>query len=232
MHYLTRPIRNFGILMIPITSLLTFAINIAIPSAAGVGAVVGTTLIPLLLRAGFKPAAAAAAVLMGTTGSLLSPGLSHNAYVSDMAHMSIMDLISYHGIYSLMIGVVGAVGLCIVCWVLGDNKGEKMAEANPAADAETSSFKPSPIKAFVPLIPIILMLVFTFWIPSVKMGVAPAMLIGTIVCLIVAMCDPQQFSKQFFKGMGDSYGSIMGIIIAAGVLAAGLTASGLSLIHI
>lgn len=59
--------------MIPITSLLTFAINIAIPSAAGVGAVVGTTLIPLLLRAGFKPAAAAAAVLMGTTGSLLSP---------------------------------------------------------------------------------------------------------------------------------------------------------------
>lgn len=120
-HYLTRPVRNVGILMIPITSLLTFAINIAIPSAAGVGAVVGTALIPLLLRAGFKPAAAAAAVLMGTTGSLLSPGLSHNAYVSDMAHMSIMDLISYHGIYSLMIGVVGAVGLCIVCWFLGDN---------------------------------------------------------------------------------------------------------------
>lgn len=226
-HYLTRPIRNVGILMIPITSLLTFAINIAIPSAAGVGAVVGTTLIPLLLRAGFKPAAAAAAVLMGTTGSLLSPGLSHNAYVSDMAHMSIMDLISYHGIYSLMIGVVGAVGLCIVCWVLGDNKGEKIAEANPASDAEPSNFKANPIKAFVPLIPIILMLVFTFWIPSVKMGVAQAMLIGTIVCLIVAMCDPQKFSKQFFKGMGDSYGSIMGIIIAAGVLAAGLTASGL-----
>lgn len=203
-HYLTRPIRNVGILMIPITSLLTFAINIAIPSAAGVGA-----------------------VLMGTTGSLLSPGLSHNAYVSDMAHMSIMDLISYHGIYSLMIGVVGAVGLCIVCWVLGDNKGEKIAEANPASDAEPSNFKANPIKAFVPLIPIILMLVFTFWIPSVKMGVAQAMLIGTIVCLIVAMCDPQKFSKQFFKGMGDSYGSIMGIIIAAGVLAAGLTASGL-----
>ena len=143
-HYLTRPIRNVGILMIPITSLLTFAINIAIPSAAGVGAVVGTTLIPLLLRAGFKPAAAAAAVLMGTTGSLLSPGLSHNAYVSDMAHMSIMDLISYHGIYSLMIGVVGAVGLCIVCWVLGDNKGEKMAEANPAADAERPPLSRAP----------------------------------------------------------------------------------------
>ncbi len=75
--------------------------------------VVGTTMIPLLLRAGFKPAAAAAAVLMGTTGSLLSPGLSHNAYVSDMAHMTIMELISYHGKFSLMIGVVGAIGLSL-----------------------------------------------------------------------------------------------------------------------
>lgn len=82
-HYLTRPIRNVGILMIPITSLLTFAINIAIPSAAGVGAVVGTTLIPLLLRAGFKPAAAAAAVLMGTTSGLVSQRLCfrHGSYV-------------------------------------------------------------------------------------------------------------------------------------------------------
>lgn len=225
-HYLTKPIRNVGILMIPITSLLTFAINIAIPSAAGVGAVVGTTLIPLLLRAGFKPAAAAAAVLMGTTGSLLSPGLSHNAYVSDMAKMSIMDLISYHATYSLMIGIVGAVGLCLVCLFLGDNKGEKIAAEQETSDKD-SSFKPNPLKAIVPLIPIALMLIFTFWVPSVKMGVAQAMLIGTIVCLIVAWTDPQKLSKEFFKGMGDSYGSIMGIIIAAGVLAAGLTSSGL-----
>ena len=59
------------------------------------------------------------------------------------------------------------------------------------------------------------------------MGVAQAMVIGTIVCLLVSFKKPQQFSKEFFKGMGDSYGAIMGIIIAAGVLAAGLTASGL-----
>ncbi len=226
-HYLTRPIRNVGLLMIPITSLLTFGINIAIPSAAGVGAVVGTTMIPLLLRAGFKPAAAAAAVLMGTTGSLLSPGLSHNAYVSDMAHMTIMELISYHGKFSLMIGVVGAIGLFIVCWLLGDNKGEKTSVQALEQQEATTDFKPSPIKALVPLIPIVLMLVFTFWVPSVKMGVAQAMVIGTIVCLLVSFRKPQEFSKEFFKGMGDSYGAIMGIIIAAGVLAAGLTASGL-----
>ena len=118
-YYLSRPIRNLGLFLIPLCALITFFINIAIPSAVGVGAVVGSTLIPLMLRAGIKPAAAAAAVLSGTMGSLLSPGLSHNAYVSEMAGMGIMDLISYHSVYSFMIGGVAAVGVFIVCMFVG-----------------------------------------------------------------------------------------------------------------
>lgn len=221
-HYLARPIRNIGIVLIPMSVVITFFINVAIPSAVGVGAVVGTTLIPIMLRAGIKPAAAAAAILMGTTGSLLSPGLSHNAYVSEMAHMTIMELIQYHANFSLLIGAVGAIGLTLVVFLLGDNKGEKVA-----SDDTTNGFVPNPIRALVPLIPIVLMLVFTFWIPNVSMGVTQAMLIGTVACLAVARPDAQVFSKKFFQGMGDSYGEIMGIIIAAGVLAAGLKASGL-----
>lgn len=221
-HYLARPIRNIGIVLVPMSVIITFFINVAIPSAVGVGAVVGTTLIPIMLRAGIKPAAAAAAILMGTTGSLLSPGLSHNAYVSEMAHMSIMELIQYHANFSLMIGAIGAIGLTIVVFVLGDNKGEKVS-----GDDTADGFVPNPIRALVPLIPIVLMLVFTFWIPNISMGVTQAMLIGTVACLAVARPDAQVFSKKFFQGMGDSYGEIMGIIIAAGVLAAGLKASGL-----
>lgn len=159
---------------------------------------------------------------MGTTGSLLSPGLSHSAYVSEMAHMTIMELIQYHANFSLMIGAIGAIGLTIVVFVLGDNKGEKVS-----GDDTADGFVPNPIRALVPLIPIVLMLVFTFWIPNISMGVTQAMLIGTVACLAVARPDAQVFSKKFFQGMGDSYGEIMGIIIAAGVLAAGLKASGL-----
>ena len=221
-HYLARPIRNIGIILVPMSVIITYFINVAIPSAVGVGAVVGTTLIPIMMRAGIKPAAAAAAILMGTTGSLLSPGLSHNPFVAEMAHMSVMELIQYHANFSLMIGAIGAIGLTIVVYVLGDNKGEKLVDAG--AD---DGFVPSPIRAIVPLIPIVLMLVCTFWLPKVSMGVTQAMLIGTVVCLFVARPDAQVFSKKFFQGMGDSYGEIMGIIIAAGVLAAGLKASGL-----
>lgn len=50
------------------------------------------------------------------------------------------------------------------------------------------------------------------------MGVAQAMVIGAIFALIVSWVNPQQFTKDFFKGMGEGYGSVRGIIITAGVL--------------
>ena len=95
-HYLTSPIRGLGIFLLPVCTTITFFINIAIPSAAGCAAAVGSTLIPVMLRAGIKPAAAAAAVLGGTIGSYLSPGTCHNVFVANMAKMSEMDFISYH----------------------------------------------------------------------------------------------------------------------------------------
>ena len=126
-----------------------------------------------------------------------------------------------------MIGVVGAIGLFIVCWLLGDNKGEKTSVQALEQQEATTDFKPSPIKALVPLIPIVLMLVFTFWVPTVKDGCCSGHGHWYNCLPPRQLQKPQQFSKEFFKGMGDSYGAIMGIIIAAGVLAAGLTASGL-----
>lgn len=56
-HYLASPIRGLGIFLLPVCTTITFFINIAIPSAAGCAAAVGSTLIPVMLRAGIKPAA-------------------------------------------------------------------------------------------------------------------------------------------------------------------------------
>ena len=64
------PLKKLGGLLIPVTTLLTFAINIAIMSAAGTAATAGATFIPLLIRAGIRPAAAAAAVGGGTMAGL------------------------------------------------------------------------------------------------------------------------------------------------------------------
>ncbi len=226
-HYLAAPIRGLGVFLIPICTAVTFFINIAIPSAAGCAAAVGSTLIPVMLRAGIKPAAAAAAVMGGTIGSYLSPGTSHNPFVAEMAGIDVMDFIAFHAMWSILCGVILVVGLLVVCMFLGDHKGEKVdVEAQ-----KNDNFKPNPIKAIMPLVPITILVVGNVWLPAIKMGVAQAMVLGAVITLLVGFAfdrtNPQEFSKQFFNGMGKGYADVMGIIIAAGVFAAGLRATGL-----
>ena len=226
-YYLATPIRGLGIFLIPICTAITFFVNIAIPSAAGCAAAVGSTLIPVMLRAGIKPAAAAAAVLGGTIGSYLSPGTSHNPYVAKMANIDVMDFIGFHATYSVMCGAILVIGVLIVAFLLGDHKGDKNAQVDQSKLQKNDDFTPSPIKAIVPLVPIVILVCGNLWIPAIKMGVAQAMLIGAICALVIARANPQDFTKQFFSGMGKGYADVMGIIIAAGVFAAGLRATGL-----
>ena len=226
-HYLAAPVRGLGIFLIPVCTVITFFVNIAIPSAAGCAAAVGSTLIPVMLRAGIKPAAAAAAVLAGTIGSYLSPGTSHNPYVAKMANMEVMDFIGFHSTYSLMCGAILVVGVLLVCLVLRDNKGDANAQVGESKLQKQDDFSPSVLKALVMLVPIAILVCGNLWVPAIKMGVAQAMVIGAICALAVGRCNPQEFSKQFFNGMGKGYADVMGIIIAAGVFAAGLRAAGL-----
>ena len=225
-HYLSAPIRGLGILLVPVSTIITFFVNIAIPSAAGCAAAVGSTLIPLMLRAGIKPAAAAAAVLAGTIGSYLSPGTSHNPFVAKMAGMDVMQFSGTHTYYSLMCGALWVVGTALVCFLMGDGKGDANAQVDESK-LKNEAFTPSPLRAIVPLIPITILVVGNLWVPAIKMGVAQAMLIGAICALVFSLSDPQVFSKKFFDGMGKGYADVLGIIIAAGVFAAGLRATGL-----
>ena len=221
-HYLAAPIRGLGVFLIPICTAVTFFINIAIPSAAGCAAAVGSTLIPVMLRAGIKPAAAAAAVMGGTIGSYLSPGTSHNPFVAEMAGIDVMDFIAFHAMWSILCGVILVVGLLVVCMFLGDHKGEKVdVEAQ-----KNDNFKPNPIKAIMPLVPITILVVGNVWLPVIKMGVAQAMLIGVTYTMIVTRINPQNAFKEFFNGAGKGYGNVLGIIISAGVFAAGLREAG------
>lgn len=225
-HYLAAPIRGMGLFLVPVSTVITFFVNIAIPSAAGCAAAVGSTLIPLMLRAGIKPAAAAAAVLAGTIGSYLSPGTSHNPFVAKMAGMDVMEFIGTHTYYSLMCGAILVVGTAVVCFLMGDGKGDTNAQVDETK-IKNEDFTPNPLKALVPLVPITILVVGNMWVPAIKMGVAQAMLIGAICALVVSLSNPQEFSKKFFDGMGKGYADVLGIIIAAGVFAAGLRAPGL-----
>ena len=210
--FLAAPLNKLGILLIPATTIITSFINVAIPSASGCAAAVGATF-----------------VLMGTFGSNISPGTSHNSVVAKIANMDMMDLISLHTPYSIAMVLIGAVGLTIVCLILRDNKptAKELEDYYTSADHSGGIERINPLKAIAPLVPLVILLLGNSYVPVIKMGVAQAMVIGAIFALIVSWVNPQQFTKDFFKGMGEGYGSVMGIIITAGVFAAGLKATGL-----
>ena len=249
-NLLTRPLGNIGFLLIPIVVALTYFINIAIPSAAGCSAAVGATLIPVMMAAGVKPEMAGAAVFAGTFGSVLSPGSAHNVFVADMvkAHnpsYTVQDVIAVQfssAITALIVVLIVMSITAIVCKdytngvnYLAQKEGGANSVASNSADGSNLDAQPQKINvlyALMPLVPLVILVIggtslnqvsFLKW---TKMGVAEAMLLGAILTIAVTLTDPQKITKEFFKGMGSAYAEIIGIIIAAGVFVAGLSACG------
>lgn len=90
---LVKPLGLLGIFLLPFCMLVASCVAIAIPSAAGCAAALGPTMIPLMVRAGFHPAIAGAAILGSILPSALSPGSSHNVWIAKISNMDVMDLI-------------------------------------------------------------------------------------------------------------------------------------------
>ena len=211
-------------LLIPGTTLATFVINIALPSAAGCSAAVGAIFIPILMSSGVHPAMAAAAVKSGTFGSMLSPGLMHNGVIAKLANVGIMDVIQNHMVADIVAVVITALSVTILAYVMKEHKGH---ESDSSVVIE-EGFKSNMLYALMPILPvIILVLGATGKVPLLKMGVPHAMLIGAIVSLIVTRSNPAELTKQFFNGMGNGYADILGIIISVGVFVSGMKAMGL-----
>ena len=216
-------LKKMGFLLIPGATLATFVVNIAIPSAAGCSAAVGVIFIPIMMSAGIHPAMAAAAVKSGTYGSMLNPGLVHNAVIAKLANTQITTVIGNHMMATVAGVVVAAVVLTVLSIVLKENKGYV-----PEGGAAVEDMTINPLYSLMPLIPVIILLLgSTGVVPALKMGVPHAMVIGAIISLAATRKNPVELTKNFFNGMGDAYANIIGIIISVGVFVAGLNALGL-----
>ena len=223
-HLVANALTKIRPLLIPGATLGTFAINIALPSAAGVSAAVGTIFIPILMAAGVYPATAAAAVYAGTFGSLLSPGLAHNPFVAKIAGVNVMDVIKVHSTADIVAVLIGAVSITIIAYVLKENRGFGADNSH-----RPDGFKPNPLYAVIPIMPVLILVLGSMGISPVlqRVGVPHAMLIGTIIGVAATRTNPTQVTKALFDGMGNAYGNIFGIIISAGVFVGGMEAIGL-----
>lgn len=222
-NFLAKGLTKVHFLIIPGVVLATFAVNMALPSAAGTAAAAGAIFIPIMMGAGIHPAMAAAAVKCGTYGSMLNPGLAHNPFVAKIAGVGVMDVIAFHYKANLASLVIAAITITVIAYMTHENK-DHFTEGLELEE----NFKVNYLYALMPIIPIaILLLGATKIVPIFKMGVAQAMIIGCILALAVTRTNPAELTKSFFDGMGKAYADIIGIIISAGVFVAGMNAMGL-----
>ncbi|SEQ62077.1 C4-dicarboxylate transporter DcuC [Basfia succiniciproducens] len=232
-HLLTKPLGGLKFFLIPVATVITFFINIAIPSAAGCAAAVGATLIPILKSAGVRPATAGAAILAGTFGSMMSPGSSHSAMISEMSKLTITEVNLTHAPYTMVAGAIGAVMLTLLALFFKDYGDEhRQAYLKEQKEAEDKFVKVNVLFALAPLVPLVILVIGgtslqqVSWLGWTQMGVPQAMLIGAIYGILVTRISPVKITEEFFNGMGNSYANVLGIIIAAGVFVAGLKSTG------
>ena len=227
---MVKPLGRLGIFLLPFCMLIASFVAIAIPSAAGCAAALGPTMIPLMVRAGFKPAIAGAAIIGSITPSTLSPGSSHNVWIAKIADMDVMDLIVQFAPKVLTVCALNIILVTAMVFVFRDYKKNKNGEGDVlevSSDARGELPEhPNVLMALAPVLPIIILFLGATVLPILKMSIAEAMIYGVIFTFLVSRADPQQVTKEFFTGMGKGYANIMGIIIAAGCFAGGLRAAG------
>ncbi len=213
-------------ILIPATVLITFVINIALPSAAGCSAAVGAILIPTLMRAGVHPAIAGSAVFAGTYGSVLSPGSPHPAFIAKLANTDLMTVIASHSLAAFTCAFIGAITLMVVAII---RKEHTNYQPEGLTDDTAANFKINYLMAIVPIIPLFLLVLGSKQVNMLPPVTVPqAMLFGTLLGLIVCRSNPRHITTKFFDGMGNAYGNVIGIIIAAAVFTEGMKIIGLT----
>ena len=223
---LTRPLKSLGVFLLPACMAVTGICAVVIPSTAGLCAAVGPSMIPILIRSGFRPAIAATAIVCSTTPALLNPGVAHNVFVSKLANMEVMEFIGQFTLPLVLFAAATIAGLMIVCVAYRDYKKPQVQEKGEMQTASNLPEKVNIFYAIAPLVPVVILLYVSLY-TTMKMSVATVMLIGTAYALAVTRSNPAEVTKKFFDGMGKGYANILGIIIAAGVFAAGLKAAGI-----
>ena len=92
---LTKPLNKLGIFLLPCCMVVTGIASLAIESLAGLCAAIGPTLVTLMIRAGFRPAMAAAVVISSTIPNYWSPGSTDNILVAKLAGIPVMSMVNY-----------------------------------------------------------------------------------------------------------------------------------------
>ncbi|MFO0880091.1 MAG: C4-dicarboxylate transporter DcuC [Gemmataceae bacterium] len=244
-HLLLAPVRRIRSLLIPGVVLVGVLVNIPIISQSSTAVAVGSVLVPVLSAARLSPVTIGASLVLGSSigGELVNPGAPELRSVSSACNTSAIACIE-HTWPLLLIHL--AVTIPLFWWICARAEGRIEASAPPQEDDQT--FRVHPIKALVPVLPLVL-LFLTAMPPSVRLIHLPpewlvgpdekpgvfdtrliglAMLIGVVVAALTSPAQAGQTARVFFEGAGYALANVTSLIIVAGCFGKGIMLVGLA----
>ncbi len=244
-HLLVRPLQRVRALLIPGVVLVGALVNVPIISQSSTAVAVGSVLVPVLFAARLSPTTAGAALALGSSigGELLNPGAPELRSVAKV--VGVPAIACVERVWPLLL--VHLAVTVPLFWLLSLRaEAAWRGERRQAELADT--FRINPLKAFVPLIP--LLLLFLTAVPPpfrllevprhwlVAEGARPdafdsrligaAMLVGTVVGALTTPGKAGRAAKVFFEGAGFALTNITSLIVAAGCFAKGVEDAGLA----
>jgi DcuC family C4-dicarboxylate transporter len=257
-HALVRPLSYVRVLLIPGTVLVGYVVNMPVVSQAGTATAIGPVVVPLLRATGISPVTVGAALLLGSSigGELLNPGAPELRATIAKSKEAAAELNAERAetvdpaVFTtdrcvrrvLPLSLIGLAVATSAFWLISI-RAERRA-VHEAAPKDPDEFRVEPIKALVPLLPLILLYVVSpplqlwhvpyAWLedPARSDGrfetrlVGAAMLLGAVVAVLAAPRQAREAPAAFCEGAGWGYGYVITQITAANCFGAGLRVIG------
>ena len=241
-HTLSKPIKKIKsvYILVPIVFLLGNALQMVLPSAAGLAILLMATLYPALRTAGMSPLTAGAVI--ATTATITPTPLgSDNVVVAQRLGITSLEYVmEFHA--KVSIPALIAMAIAPLLWQRYMDKRQGTVhvpfEVPHSKDEKNAPLPPSWYSIF-PIMPIILLLIFNLGFidpktqkSTINIGIVEITLISIIIPMFVELIrkgDIKQSIKDFnlfFEGMGQGFYQVVSLIIAAGLFVEGLKSIG------
>ena len=215
-------------LVIPIGQLLF----VAIPSAAGLGLLLMASMFPILVNLGVSRLSAVS-VITATTAFGIGPASAITASATDIAGV---DTISFFLKSQIPMVIPLSIVMMVTYYFVNRYFDKKIALDIEVLANEKKVIKVPLVYAFIPILPIVLLIVFSkifnLFNTAIALDTTTAMFISVFVALLFEFTRTQNIKtvleslKTFWNGMGNIFKTVVTLIIAADIFAKGLISLG------
>lgn len=235
--YCARPLKKLKnpYILVFFAVALSAVLKMVIASGIGLAALLLSIVYPILRSVGVSKKSSAVTVIFGYCFSWGPVTAFHTMLwgeVPDMPLTMAEFFISRNTPVSLICVVAVGLAVAVTSWYYdkkesGDNESENLADIDPKSLGIPSFY------AFLPLLPLLFLIVFSSLVlKTVVISILAANILSFVISYLVNLIFAKDKNAAmndvmvFFKSMGNAFGTAVSIIIAAGVFSAGLNSWG------